>query len=50
MKKRELAIVAALLTAVSSGCIKGMKAIGKKLERKDRTFEELKTAEDGTLR
>ncbi len=50
MKKRELAIVSALLTAVSAACIKGMKAVGKKLEKKDTTFEELKTAEDGTLR
>lgn len=50
MKKRELAIVSALLTAVSAACIKGMKAVGKKLEKKDTTFEELRTAEDGTLR
>ncbi len=50
MKKRELAIVTALLTAVSTACINGMKAVGKKLEKKDTTFEELKVAEDGTLR
>lgn len=50
MKKKELAIVTALLTAVSTACIKGMKAVGKKLEKKDTTFEDLKIAEDGTLR
>lgn len=49
MKKKELAIVTALLTAVSTVCIKGMKAVGKKLEKKDTTFEELKISEDGTL-
>lgn len=49
MKKKELAIVTALLTAVSTACIKGMKAIGRKLEKKDTTFEDLKVAEDGNL-
>lgn len=49
MKKKELAIVTALLTAVSTVCIKGMKAVGKRLEKKDTTFEELKITEDGTL-
>lgn len=34
MKKKELAIVTALLTAVSTACIKGMKAVGKKLEKR----------------
>lgn len=50
MRKRELAIVTALLTAVSTACIKGMKAVGKKLEKKDTSIEDLKVAEDGTLR
>ena len=50
MKKKELAIVTALLTAVSTACIKGMKAVGKKLEKKNTTFADLKQAEDGTWR
>ena len=50
MKKKELAIVTALLTAASTACIKGMKAVGKKLEKKDTTFSDLRQAEDGTWR
>ena len=41
MKKRELAAVIALLSVVSSTCIEGMKAIGRKLERKDVSFEDI---------
>ena len=41
MKKRDLAIVAALLSAVSTLCIKGMKAVGRRLERKDTTFDDI---------
>ena len=50
MKKRELALALTMLTAVSSACIKGMKAVGEKLSRKDTTIADLRQAEDGTLR
>ena len=50
MKKRELAIVMALLTTVSTACIKGMKTVGERLSRKDTTIADLREAEDGTLR
>lgn len=41
MKKKELAFALSLLTAVSTLCIKGMKAVGKKLEKKDTTFDDV---------
>lgn len=33
MKKREAAIALSLLSLVSAACLKGMKAIGEKMER-----------------
>ncbi|MDO4816595.1 MAG: hypothetical protein Q4A83_08380 [Bacillota bacterium] len=41
MKKREAALALALLSAVSSLCIKGMKAVGERLSRKDNTFADI---------
>ena len=41
MKKREAAIALAILSAVSSLCLKGMKAVGEKLSRKDNTFADI---------
>ena len=50
MKKREFALALTILTAVSTACIRGMKAVGARLARKDTTIADLKEAEDGTLR
>lgn len=41
MKKREAALALALLSAVSTLCLKGMRAVGEKLSRKDNTFADV---------
>ena len=41
MKKKEFAFAVSLLTAVSALCIKGMKAVGRRLEKKDTTFDDI---------
>ena len=45
MKKKEFAFAISLLTAVSAACIKGMKAVGRKLEKKDTTFDDIEVTE-----
>ena len=49
MKKRDLAIVTALLSAVSTLCIKGMKAVGRRLERRDTTFDDIEINDDESV-
>lgn len=46
MKKREAALALALLGAVSSLCLKGMRAVGEKLSRKDNTFADIDLTEE----
>jgi len=41
MKKKEAALALALLSAVSSLCLKGMKLVGEKLSKKDNTFADI---------
>lgn len=41
MKRKEAAIALALLTTVSSLCLKGMKAVGEKLSRKPMEFADI---------
>lgn len=41
MKKRQAALALALLSAVSSLCLKGMKAVGEKLSRNNNTFADI---------
>ena len=40
MKKRQAAIALALLSAVSTLCLKGMEAIGKRMEEKAKREQE----------
>ena len=41
MKKRQAALALSLLSAVSALCLKGMKAVGEKLSRKENTFADI---------
>ncbi len=45
MKKKEAALALALLSAVSTLCLKGMKAVGAKLSRRDNTFADIDLTE-----
>ena len=40
MRKRQAAIALALLSAVSTICLKGMEAIGRRMEEKQKKQEE----------
>lgn len=46
VKKRQAALALALLSAVSSLCLKGMKAVGEKLSRNDNTFADINLTND----
>ena len=46
MKKRQAALALSLLSAVSALCLKGMKAVGEKLSRKDNTFADIDLREE----
>ena len=46
MKKKETALALALLSAVSTLCLRGMKAVGEKLSRKENTFADIDLTEE----